>query len=77
MLNPVVVQELSVPAASIPVSAGASVQTAPATAVSVLSPLLETYSCAVIVPVVPISDLAVAVLKRAEMEVTVPARGKT
>lgn len=63
MLRPVVMPDATVPIASTPVKAGASVTVAPGMAVNVLSGVGELYSCAVIVMVDPRRFNAAVVLK--------------
>lgn len=75
ILSPVVVPDESEPIAKTPVSAGASVTTAPGTAVKALFGVAELYRVACMVTVDPIRDSASVVLKKAEILVIVPLLG--
>ena len=75
MLSPVSKPFEVVPMASAPVKAGASVTAVPAIGVNVLSGVVDSYSCAVMVTVVPTNAKATVVLKKAAIEVMVPSRG--
>ncbi|MDF2567912.1 MAG: mucin 17-like protein, partial [Oscillospiraceae bacterium] len=73
--SPVVSPLLIVPIATTPVSGGANVTIAPGIGANVLSGVVELYSCAVRVTVVPTRANATVVLKYAAIEVIVPSLG--
>lgn len=73
--SPVTVPEDMVPRASMPVSDGDNVTTAPGTAVKLLFGVEELYNWAVIVMVLPRRLNAAVVLKNAEILVIVPFLG--
>lgn len=73
--NPVRVPLLIAPTATTPVRAGAKVTAVPATGEKMLSGVVELYSCAVIVRVVPVRVNGAVVLKKASIDVIIPARG--
>ena len=75
MLRPVVNPEDTVPIDTMPLNGGASVTTAPGTAVNVLLFGAAENSWAWTVTVDPISANPTVALKKPERDVTVPSRG--
>ena len=63
MFNPVTTALLIVPIGKIPVKAGDNAATVPDTGENTLFGVVDSYSCAQIVTVVPINDNATVVLK--------------
>ena len=75
MTSPVSIPELMVPMGAIPVRAGARVTTAPGIGKKVLSGVVDSYSWAVSVNVVPTRPSATVVLAKALIDVIVPFLG--